>query len=142
MAPAPQRFAWLKLLMGWVGVIVLIYVIAGVATAQDVDKKECPYKTVGNTNSSLKMEYFGTPSCVFCKLYEPVLDKLQEEEGDKFAVEYYDTRYCLEAAQKYAVMATPTTVFSVVGGTSQIVRGYLDEVGLRQKFCELIGLCV
>jgi len=125
-------------LLIWCAVLILLYVSIGFVGGED--RSKCPYKTAGNPNASLSIKYFGNPFCIWCLIGNPKIEKLTEQKGKSFFMEYYDNRYCPAEVDRFGVSAIPFFVFN---DTKQAVSypGYLEDADMRSIICQSTGDC-
>ncbi|MCA1023737.1 MULTISPECIES: thioredoxin [Halobacillus] len=63
------------------------------------------------TSSGLVIADLGAPWCGPCKMIAPVLEEIDEEQGDQMNIVKVDIDENMETAQKYGVMSVPTLLF-------------------------------
>lgn len=134
-----EKGGTIKVLAMWLGIIGLVYLVVATG-AEPATAQGCPHKIEGNQSAEIKIQYFGQKYCSYCWMEEPLLEELVEQHGDKFSLEYYDVRSCAEGVRKFAVQGTPTLVFTH-NAIEHVARGFLDALALRQKLCEIGGIC-
>lgn len=108
----------------------------------ELNKKDCPDAIGGNPNAYLKMKYFYTPFCPWCRKEEPILRELLAEKGLLFSLGWYDLRYCSEEVEKYKVSGVPTFVFSTYNSTKEYTHyGFIYKEDLNKLICNVTGGC-
>ncbi|MBI4448440.1 hypothetical protein HY641_00240 [Candidatus Woesearchaeota archaeon] len=121
----------------WVAVLASLYAVIGI---DDTDRQNCPYKSGGNPNASLRIAYFGNPFCIWCLILEPKLERLVEQKGRSFYIQYFDDRYCVNEAEAFGVQAVPFFVFNKSGVITPHA-GYIEESDMRSIICQETGDC-
>ena len=134
-----QKGGSLKIIAGWGVIILCVYLLVGLS-AQKTTAAQCPDKIDGDANASLHIKYFHQASCPYCWKETPILERLTSQYGKDIAVEHYDTRSCADQVNEYQIRGTPTLVFSNQGQET-VVRGFIDEIQIKQRLCSMIGLC-
>ncbi len=103
---------------------------------------ECPDSVGGNNDSYLKVKYFYSPFCPWCKREEPILQKLVREHGNLFYIEWFNINRCPEIADKYKVSGVPTSVFSTSDENKEYSHyGFIYENDLKKLICDVTGGC-
>jgi len=125
--------------MSWAGVIVTGLVAAMVLfqlriylQSKGMVGKKAPTLAetdpdVGETGS-LELVYFHSPRCGPCRRMSPLIDGLAERYGNVTRVDISQDR---EAARKYHVRATPTTILVEDGVISKVLLGPQSEKTLE-----------
>lgn len=63
------------------------------------------------TRNGLVIADLGAPWCGPCKMIAPVLEEIDQEQGDQMKIVKVDVDQNMETAQKYGVMSVPTLLF-------------------------------
>lgn len=130
-------------IIAWCLIIVIFYLLVfGIPLKEKFNRKECPYKTEGNSQADFVIKYVDSPYCSWCWLEEFTLKKLVKKKGDSFYLERYDIRYCTEIVRKHRFSGTPAFVFSVENGTKEYAHsGYIKKDDFFNIICEATGDC-
>ncbi|MBW8017055.1 MAG: thioredoxin family protein [Planctomycetes bacterium] len=81
---------------------------------------------------------FGFQACPPCKLMKPVLESLDKEYSEDFAIGYIDTINNRETAKQYNIEAAPTLIFYDKDGNELArVIGYTSKEDILKKWKEL-----
>lgn len=103
---------------------------------------KCPDSTGGDDNSYLRIKYFYSDFCPWCKREEPILQKLVGEYGHMIYIEWFNTLQCSEEVNKYKVSGVPTFVFSESYEKKEYSHyGFIYEKDLRKLICDVTGGC-
>jgi thioredoxin 1 len=119
-----------------VGLIVAFFGLQFVQIAKMQRQKGKPAPElsgkVGNWVSTGKtaLFYFYSPSCGACKTMTPIVKKLAKKRGG--GVFPIDISRDMQTAQKFGVMATPTTIVVGKGIVAQILVGPQPASALEQ----------
>jgi thioredoxin 1 len=101
-------------------------------TIQDINQLDFEEKVIASKIPVL-VDFYAV-WCGPCKMAEPILEELQEENKDKISFYKLNVDECQGVAQKYGVMSIPTTI--LFKGGQEIDR----QVGFsgKQGFEDLI----
>lgn len=121
------------------------------AVIADVDKKfskinqlqenGCPEVVAGNKESVLKIKYFYSDFCGWCKKQEPILKELLEEKGNMFYLEFFNIDNCGKEFIDYGAIKVPTFVFKS-GNFEEIIHpSFIYKKDLENLICKANGGC-
>ena len=114
----------------WIALGILIMIVLAVNFAGAiVTNKNCPKDAYGSNNAT-HIKYFSSPLCAACWVQKPIIQKLADEQGDKFLLEEYNADFCRDAAAPHYIRGVPG--FMIDG---RIVYGLQTEEALK----EMIG---
>jgi len=103
----------------------------------------CPDSEAGEKKALLRMKYFYTKFCPWCKKEEPILNDLVASHGNLFYIQWYDLTQCGEDARKYDVVGVPTFVFSKLGDETTYTKyGFIPQEDLTKFICDVYGGCI
>ena len=113
-----------------------------VAFAKRSLQSNCPDSAGGNNQSYLKIKYFYSDYCSWCKKEEPILQRIINEYGDLVYIEWFNIRSCPQEVNKYKVSGVPTFVFSTSDEKEEYSHyGYIYENDLKKLICDVTGGC-
>lgn len=103
---------------------------------------KCPDSAGGNNNSYLRIKYFYSDFCPWCKKEEPILQKMIGEYGELIYIEWININSCHTYVEKYQVNGVPTLVFSTSNEQNEYSHyGFTYESDLRKLICDVTGGC-
>ncbi|WP_281975085.1 thioredoxin [Halobacillus litoralis] len=91
---------------------------------------------VQETSNGLVIADLGAPWCGPCKMIAPVLEDIDQEQGDQMKIVKVDVDENMETAQKYGVMSVPTLLFFKDGELVDQAVGFKSKeeiVSIAQK---------
>ena len=105
-------------------------------------QSKCPDSSGGNDKAYLRIKYFYTDYCPWCKKQEPILQKMINEYGHLIYIEWFNTFHCQEIAGNYSVSGVPTLVFSTSEENKEYSHyGFTYEKDLIKLICDVSGGC-
>jgi thiol-disulfide isomerase/thioredoxin len=105
-------------------------------------QNKCPDSFGGNDKAYLRIKYFYTDYCPWCKKQEPILQKMISEYGHLVYIEWFNTLHCKEVASNYSVSGVPTLVFSTYDENKEYSHyGFTSEKDLKKLICDVTGGC-
>ena len=113
----------------------------GVDFAKTAAQSECPDSFGGNEQSYLRIKYFYSDFCPWCKREEPILQKLVSEYGNLVYIEWININSCSEDVDKYKIGGVPTFVFSASDEKEYSHYGFIYENDLKKLICDVSGGC-
>lgn len=111
-------------------------------TKKAVLQTKCPDSAAGNNQSYLKIKYFYSGFCPWCRKEEPVLQRIIEGYGNLVYIEWFDVNSCKEDTDKYKLKGVPTFVFSTSDEKNEYAHyGFIYEEDLKKLVCDVTGGC-
>jgi|SRR3989339_1054712 len=105
-------------------------------------QSSCPDSVGGNNESYLRIKYFYSDYCPWCRKEEPILQKLVMEHGDWFYLEWFNIGSCDKDVDKYKVSGVPTFIFSTADEQKEYSHyGFIYENDLEKLICDVSGGC-
>lgn len=105
-------------------------------------QSKCPDSAGGDINSYLRIKYFYSDYCAWCKKEDPILQKLVSEYGHSIYIEWFNIAYCPEETDKYSVSGVPTFIFSTSDANNEYSHyGFIYEKDLKKLICDVVGEC-
>lgn len=105
-------------------------------------QSKCPDSSGGDNKAYLRIKYFYTDYCPWCKKQEPILQKMVSEYGHLIYIEWFNTLHCPEVAGNYSISGVPTLVFSTSDKNKEYSHyGFIYEKDLKKLICEVTGGC-
>jgi thiol-disulfide isomerase/thioredoxin len=102
----------------------------------------CPDSSGGNSGSYLRIKYFYSDYCPWCRKEEPILKELVAADGNLVYIEWINIDSCHNETVKYNVGGVPTFVFSTSDGEKEYSHyGFIYKKDLRKLICDVTGGC-
>ncbi len=103
---------------------------------------ECPDAVGGSDAAFLKIKYFYSNFCLWCRKEEPILKRMVEKHGDWIQISWYNVNTCQDLVEKYKVSGVPTLIFSTTGNPAEYPHyGFTYEKDLEKLICDVTGSC-
>lgn len=102
----------------------------------------CPDSIGGNDQAYLRIKYFYSDFCPWCQREEPILQKIVQENGNLFYIEWFNINSCSDDVKKYKIGGVPTFIFSTSDEKKEYSHyGFIYEDDLRKLICDVTGGC-
>lgn len=81
---------------------------------------------------------FGADWCQPCKMLDPVLEKLDEEMGDKVIFYKVNVDDNSEIAEKFQIRSIPSILFVPIGEKPQMAQGAIPEENMKEAIKNIL----
>ena len=111
--------------------------------------KETFKEKVFNWEENKEWKYEGSVPCLIdfyadwcgpCKMVAPVLEKLQEEYGDRLKIYKIDTEQERELAGMFGIQSIPSLLFVPVEGQPQMAMGALPKATFEKAISDVLNV--
>jgi thioredoxin 1 len=125
--------------MKTLGILLVLFLTAGVAPAGSTEATNAPAGVATNTPAKLpRLVDLGANKCIPCKMMAPILEELKKEYAGKLQVEFIDVWRNPEAGKPYEVEVIPTQIFFDASGKERFRHvGFYSKEDILKKWEEL-----
>lgn len=110
--------------------------------AKTATNAKCPGAVGGSDKAFLRVKYFYSEYCPWCRKEEPILQKLLKNHGNVVRIEWYKNTVCPDLVAQYKVSGVPTFVFGTsTNRTEYTHHGFIYEKDLLKLVCDVTGAC-
>jgi len=102
---------------------------------------DCPNKIGGNPDSLLRIKYFYDDDCPYCRQEGPILERLVNEKGNLFYIEWYNLDKCKKESIEESVYKIPFFTFVVDGKKIHSGGGFVKEQDMEKFICDVSKGC-